>query len=142
MAGRIVRTPLLLCFEGLERIAEAGFPGGDGYPRYNIERVPEGPEGAARLRLVFAVAGFGPEELEIAVADSHLIVRGEQKADVEPRDFLHRGIAARRFQKAFLLADGMEVVKADLNYGLLAIDIVRHRPEATTRIIKIERRDV
>lgn len=131
-----------LDFEGCGRVVEGG-PAlqGEGYPPYNLERRPGEDGRPEMLRLILAVAGFASDQLDVFVTERHLMIRGEQKIDGECRQFLHRGIAARRFQRAFLLADGLEVVGADLGDGLLSVDISRRDPDIAVRTIKIEARD-
>jgi HSP20 family molecular chaperone IbpA len=120
----------------LERLAKSG----DGYPPYNIERL-RGTEGCAeRLRITLAVAGFADDDLDITVEESQLMVRGRQTDDVE-REFLHRGIAARQFQRCFVLADGMRVIAAELKNGLLSIDLDRPECERLVRKINISVKD-
>jgi HSP20 family molecular chaperone IbpA len=132
----VLSNPLLLGFDQIERLIDRASKGGDGYPPYNIERVAD-PEGAGeRLRITLAVAGFTRELLDIVVEDNQLVVRGKQ-VDEETREYLHRGIAARQFQRTFVLADGIEVRSADLSNGLLEIDLVRHEPERMVRKIDI-----
>ncbi len=125
-------SPLLLGFDHfermLDRVAKAGT---DGYPPYNIEQIVE--DG---IRIVLAVAGFSSEELRITLEDNQLIVQGRQRDD-EERVYLHRGIAARQFQRAFVLAEGIEVVSAELDMGLLSIDLVRPEPTPVSRTIEI-----
>lgn len=113
-------SPFLLGFDELERLLErATKTSGDGYPPYNIERLARtGEEAGDSLLITLAVAGFGPEELDVTVEENQLIIRGRQREDGE-RAYLHRGIAARQFQRAFVLADGMEVAGAELANGLL-----------------------
>ncbi len=130
-----------LGLDGCGRVVDGGLAiQADGYPPYNLERWPARGDGPATLRLVFAVAGFAPDQLDVSVTERHLLVRGEQKAEGECRQFLHRGIAARRFQRAFLLADGLEVVSADVCDGLLSVVVSRRDPLTATRTIKIEAR--
>ncbi|HXG78486.1 MAG TPA: Hsp20 family protein [Methyloceanibacter sp.] len=105
-----------------------------GYPPYNIELLPEGAGGEA-LRITLAVAGFGPDDLEVYVDAGELIVRGRQHEET-PRDYLHRGIAARQFKRTFQLASGVEVGKAELRNGLLSIKLVRPRKEK--RVLKVD----
>lgn len=130
----MLNSPLLLGFEQfertLDRVAKAS---SDGYPPYNIERV--GEDG---LRITLAVAGFRVEDLSVQVEDNQLIVRGRTHDDKE-RVYLHRGIAARQFQRVFVLADGIEVSAASLDNGLLSIDLVRPLPAAKVRSIEISR---
>jgi len=120
----------------LERIAKAS---GDGYPPYNIERVAPSDGESERIRIVLAVAGFSREQLEVFVEDNQLTIKGKQDSIEKERVFLHRGIAARQFERGFVLADGLTVLSAELDSGLLVIDIMR--PEAVRRINKIEIRN-
>jgi HSP20 family molecular chaperone IbpA len=132
--------PFLLGFDeieqALDRVAKAA---GDGYPPYNIERLPRTEREPERLRITLAVAGFTHDQLEITLEESQLVIRGRQTED-KTRHFLHRGIAARQFQRTFLLADGMEVLGADLSNGLLSIDLARPEPERIVRKIDISPR--
>lgn len=129
--------PFLLGFDeieqALDRVAKAA---GDGYPPYNIERLPRCGEEPERLRITLAVAGFTRDQLEVTLEESQLVIRGKQ-ADDKTRHYLHRGIAARQFQRSFLLADGMEVLGADLTNGLLSIDLARPEPARVIRKIDI-----
>ena len=129
-------SPLLLGFDAIEKTLERVAKSGDGYPPYNIERLRGQNGGADRLRITLAVAGFAESDLEVTVEDSELVVRGRQNDDTE-REFLHRGIAARQFQRVFVLADGMRVSGAELKNGLLAIDLDRPEPERLVRKINI-----
>lgn len=133
--------PFLLGFDeieqALDRVSKAA---NDGYPPYNIERLPRTDQEPERLRITLAVAGFTREQLDVMLEENQLLVRGRQVDDRE-RHFLHRGIAARQFQRAFLLADGMEVLGADLSNGLLSIDLVRPEPERVVRRIDILSRE-
>ncbi len=134
-------NPLMLGVEAMEKTLERVAKSGDGYPPYNIERIRiEGDSGSQRLRITLAVAGFAESDLDVAVEENQLWVRGRQQDD-EPREFLHRGIAARQFQRTFLLADGMRVVGAELKNGLLAIDLDRPEPERLVRKINISVKD-
>ena len=138
-------SPLLLGFEEMERLIDR-VGKGDGYPPYNIERIPAngtGTDGARaersdRLRITLAVAGFARDQLEITVEDNQLVIRGRQEED-KSREYLHRGIAARQFSRAFVLADGIEVKSADLSDGLLRIDLVRREPDRLVRKVEIGR---
>jgi HSP20 family molecular chaperone IbpA len=134
-------SPLLLGFDDLERaLDKVSKTGSDGYPPYNIERIAaEGGE-PERLRITLAVAGFSLEQIEVTVEENQLAIRGRQQED-KTREYLHRGIAARQFQRSFLLADGMQVLNADLAQGLLAVDLVRPQPERVVRKIRISARD-
>ena len=135
----LMSSPLLLGLEDVERLIErVGKGGADGYPPYNIERIGRSDRGPEMLRITLAVAGFGREQLDVVVEDNQLIVRGKQDDDRE-RQYLHRGIAARQFQKTFVLAEGIEVRAADLDNGLLTVDLVRHEPDRMVRRIEIGR---
>jgi HSP20 family molecular chaperone IbpA len=129
-----------LGFDEIERLLDRVSRTAEGYPPYNVERMAAGADHPARLRITLAVAGFGPENIEVSVEQKELVVRGRQAEDAG-RDYLHRGIAARQFQRTFVLADGMEVTGADLNDGLLSIDLIRPEPQRTVRTIKITSRD-
>lgn len=133
-------NPLMLGFEAMEKTLERVAKSGDGYPPYNIERLRGADGTSERLRITLAVAGFAESDLDVSVEESQLCVRGRQQ-DEEPREFLHRGIAARQFQRTFLLADGMRVVGAELKNGLLAIDLDRPEPERLVRKINISVKD-
>jgi HSP20 family molecular chaperone IbpA len=134
--------PFLLGFDeieqALDRVAKAA---NDGYPPYNIERLARTEREPERLRITLAVAGFTHDQLEVTLEEGQLIVRGRQ-VDDKTRHYLHRGIAARQFQRAFLLAEGMNVLGADLSNGLLSIDLARPEPERVVRRIDIAVRDV
>lgn len=133
----MLSNPLLLGFEEIERLIDrAGKGGSDGYPPYNIERIAASNGSAETLRITLAVAGFTRDELDVSVEDNQLSIRGKQSED-KGRDFIYRGIAARQFQRTFVLADGIEVRGADLSNGLLAIDLMRHEPERQIRKIEI-----
>ena len=125
-------SPLLLGFDQLERTLDRLAKGAEGYPPYNIERIGENG-----LRIVLAVAGFTADDLVIELVENQLSVRGKQTDDSD-RVFLHRGIAARQFQRAFMLADGIEVMGARLDNGLLSIDLVRPVAEPRIRTIRID----
>ena len=125
--------PHLLGFEQLERLLErTAKTGNEGYPPFNIEQTSD-----HSYRITLAVAGFREEDLAITVEDSQLVVRGRQADDSDGRMFLHRGIAARQFQRTFVLADGVEVAGAALDLGLLHIDLERQVPETVVQTIKI-----
>lgn len=125
--------PYLLGFEQLDRLMERTAKAGtEGYPPYNIEQRGEG-----RYRITLAVAGFGEQDLSITVENAQLVIRGKQEDDSAGRVFLHRGIAARQFQRSFVLADGVEVSGAALENGLLHVDLHRQEPESVVRTIKI-----
>jgi HSP20 family molecular chaperone IbpA len=133
-------SPYLLGFDDFERIIDrAAKSSNDGYPPYNIERVAKAENAPEKFRITMAVAGFSRDELEITVEENQLNIRGRQMDDGS-RAYLHRGIAARQFQRAFVLADGVEVKNAQLENGLLAIDL--ERPESQRIVRKIEIRGV
>lgn len=134
-------SPFLLGFDQLERVLDRVAKGAEGYPPYNIERITATPTQAERLRITLAVAGFTRQQLEVTVEENQLLIRGRQQEDTEGRDFIHRGIAARQFQRVFVLADGMEVMGADLKNGLLSIDLARPEPERIIRRIDIATQD-
>jgi HSP20 family molecular chaperone IbpA len=125
-------SPLLLGFDQFERTLDRLAKNAEGYPPYNIERT--GNDG---LCITLAVAGFTSDELAIELVENQLTIRGKQTDDGE-RVYLHRGIAARQFQRAFMLADGIEVTGARLNNGLLSIDLVRPVLEPRIRTIRID----
>lgn len=125
--------PFLLGFEQLERLVErTAKSGAEGYPPYNIEAVTENA-----YRITLAVAGFREDDLSITVEDRQLVIRGRQADDAGERAFLHRGIAARAFQRSFVLADGVEVAGASMEHGLLNIDLRRNVPETVVQTIRI-----
>jgi HSP20 family molecular chaperone IbpA len=131
-------SPLLLGFDAMEKTLERISKGSDGYPPYNIERLGADrlsgdPE---RLRITLAVAGFAEEELDITTEENQLIIRGRQ-SEQEERDYLYRGIAARQFQRVFVLADGMQVLGASLRNGLLSVDLIRPEPDRMVKKINI-----
>lgn len=131
-------SPLLLGFDAMEKTLERISKASDGYPPYNIERVPQDraenlPE---RLRITLAVAGFSEDDLDVTTEENQLVIRGRQQ-DQGERDYLYRGIAARQFQRVFVLADGMQVLGASLRNGLLSVDLIRPEPERMVRKINI-----
>lgn len=130
-------SPFLLGFDEIERALDRVVKSADGYPPYNIERIGRSDGRAEQLRITLAVAGFSPAELEITVEDNELVIRGKQTDDDKGREFLHRGIAARQFQRTFVLADGMEVAGANLSDGLLSVDLERPETTRTPRRINI-----
>jgi HSP20 family molecular chaperone IbpA len=133
-------SPLLLGFDAVEKTLERLAKNGDSYPPYNIERIRAADASAERLRITLAVAGFADCDLEVLTEENQLIVRGRQSDDTE-REYLHRGIAARQFQRTFVLADGMRVAGAELKNGLLAVDLERPEPERLVRKINISVKD-
>lgn len=128
-------APFLLGFDAFEERVDRLAKAADGYPPYNIERSLDG-EGAETFLISIAVAGFAQADLEVMTEDNQLLVRGRQKDD-PAREYLHRGIAARQFQRSFLLADGMVVRDALLRNGMLSIAVVRPRAEKVARRIDI-----
>ena len=127
--------PFLLGFDQLERLVEqTAKTGNEGYPPYNIEQTSE-----HSYRITLAVAGFAESDLSITVEDQQLVIRGKQHDDTGDRMFLHRGIAARQFQRTFVLADGMEAGEASLENGLLHVDLTRQIPETVIQTIKIKK---
>jgi HSP20 family molecular chaperone IbpA len=130
-------SPFLLGFEEIERALDRVAKAADGYPPYNIERLAKTDEAPERLRITLAVAGFSRAEIEITVEENELVIRGRQKEPEQNRVFLHRGIAARQFQRTLLLADGMRVANAELSDGLLAIDVERLEEKRSVRRIEI-----
>jgi HSP20 family molecular chaperone IbpA len=129
-------SPFLIGFDQIERALDRVAKAADGYPPYNIERLPRDDRNPERLRITLAVAGFTLDQLEVAVEEKELVIRGRQQDD-KSRQYLHRGIAARQFQRTFVLADGMEVQKADLKNGLLLIDLMRPEPMRMSKTINI-----
>jgi len=129
-------SPFLLGFDEIERVLDRVAKGADGYPPYNIERLARDAEHPERLRITLAVAGFTRDQLDVTIEESQLVIRGRQQED-KARQYLHRGIAARQFQRTFVLADGMDVLGADLKNGLLSIDLARPEPERVVRTVAI-----
>lgn len=125
-------SPLFLGFDHLEQMLDRVAKNADGYPPYNIEQTAEN-----RLRITLAVAGFSMDDLQITQEDNQLVVRGKQKDESEGRIFLHRGIAARQFHRAFVLAEGIDVEGAWLDNGLLHIDLKRPQPAVRVKAIQI-----
>lgn len=128
----LFNSPFLLGFDQFERVLDrVSRASGDGYPPYNVEQT-----GPNELRITLAVAGFKRDELSATVEDNELIVRGKQTED-DGRVFLHRGIAARQFQRRFVLAEGIEISGASLANGLLSIDLLRPEVEPRSRTVEI-----
>lgn len=128
----LFNSPLLLGFDHFERALDrVNKAGADGYPPYNVEQTGENS-----LRITLAVAGFAMADLGVQVEDNQLVVRGRQ-VDDKDRVYLHRGIAARQFQRSFVLADGIEVAGASLDNGLLNIELIRRVIEPTVRTVEI-----
>jgi len=133
-------SPFLLGFDEIERVLDRVAKASDGYPPYNIERVAAAEREPERLRITLAVAGFTRDQLDVTVEESQLVIRGRQHDD-KTRQYLHRGIAARQFQRTFVLADGIAVLGADLKNGLLSIDLARPEPARSVKSISITDRD-
>lgn len=131
-------SPLLLGFDTMEKTLERISKVSEGYPPYNIERMRSNPPANRPdvLRITLAVAGFAEEDLEVTTEENQLIIRGRQSEQPE-RDYLYRGIAARQFQRVFVLAEGMSVLGASLKNGLLCIDLIRPEPEKMVKKINI-----
>lgn len=132
-------SPFLLGFDEMERLLERVAKGSDGYPPYNVEEAIVATDSDPKqrvLRITLAVAGFVSDELVVTLEENQLVIQGRQREEKD-RIYLHRGIAARQFQRAFVLADGMEVLGARLDNGLLAIDLVRPEPNRLVRKIAI-----
>lgn len=133
-------SPFLLGFDEIERALDRVSKAADGYPPYNIERVTRGEKSPECLRITLAVAGFTRDQLDVTVEENQLVIRGRQQDD-KTRLYLHRGIAARQFQRTFVLAEGMEVLGADLKNGLLSIDLARPEPERVAKTIAINEQE-
>ncbi|MTI17781.1 Hsp20 family protein [Rhodobacteraceae bacterium RKSG542] len=134
-------SPFMLGFDDIERVLDrVSKAANDGYPPYNIERIRDHNEYGDTIRITLAVAGFTRDQLDVSVEESQLVIRGRQQDD-KSREYLHRGIAARQFQRAFVLAEGIEILGADLKDGLLSIDLARPEPERIVRRIEITSRD-
>ena len=131
----LFNSPLLLGFEEFERAVDRISKTADGYPPYNVEQLAE-----HRLRITLAVAGFAEEDLAVQIEDNQLVIRGKQQDDAQ-RNYLHRGIAARQFQRSFVLAEGIEVTAASLEKGLLHIDLERPLAQPQVRKIKIDSKE-
>lgn len=127
--------PFLLGFDQLERMAERAAKGAEGFPPYNIEHLP--PDG---FRITLAVAGFAEDDLTITLEERQLVIRGRQSGGEDGRVFLHRGIAARAFQRSFVLAEGVEVERASIENGLLDIELRRVLPTSIVQTIPISRK--
>jgi HSP20 family molecular chaperone IbpA len=126
-------SPFLLGFEHLERLLErTAKSAGDAYPPYNIEQSDDG-----KLRIAVAVAGFDRGDLSVTVEENQLVIRGKQSESAD-KTFLHRGIAARQFQRAFVLAEGIDVTGATLENGLLTVELHRPRAEPVIRTVEIK----
>lgn len=126
-------SPLLLGFDQIERVLDqVSKTKAEGYPPYNIEQI-----GDNHIRITVAVAGFSDDDLAVTTEDNQLIIRGKHQEDESNRVYIHRGIASRQFQRSFVLAEGIEVIGAHLDNGLLHIDLNRPVPEPVVREIAI-----
>jgi HSP20 family molecular chaperone IbpA len=134
MNRTLLTSPFLLGFEHIEKLLERSAK--DSYPPYNIEHIDEN-----RLKITLAVAGFRPDDLSVSVEDNQLVIRG-RITDPEEKTFLHRGIATRQFQRSFVLAEGIDVLSAELHHGLLTIELERPRQESVVRNIPIRSAEV
>ena len=133
----LFNSPLLLGFDHFERALDrVSKISSDGYPPYNIERCDRSDGQPERLRITLAVAGFTRDQLDVTIEENQLVIRGRQQDD-KTRQYIHRGIAARHFQRTFVLAEGMQVQGADLKNGLLSIDLTRPEPERVVKTIAI-----
>ena len=136
MALLTSNNPFMLGFDSLERMLDRAAKNSEGYPPYNIEQIDP-----SHLQITIAVAGFSEEDLKIEVEDKQLVVRGQHAEDENTtHQYLYRGIAARQFQRSFILADGVEVIDAHLDNGLLRIDLEQNEPEIKVRQIKISKK--
>ena len=130
----VFNNPHMLGFDHFERILDrAAKASAEGYPPYNIEQTGEND-----ICITLAVAGFTMDDLTVAVEDNQLVIRGKQVDDINNRIFIHRGIAARQFQRSFVLAEGIDVVGATLDNGLLNVDLHQEVPEPEIKTIKIQ----
>ena len=143
MRTQSFRATFILGIDGLQRTLDAptGAASADHYPPYDLERIPDSEGGGGHLRLIFAVAGFAPDQLEIVVAGDQLSVSGEQGGDGDPLRYLHRGIASRRFRRVFRLAEHLGGERAALVNGLLSIDLRERGQDRESRTIEIGVRD-
>jgi len=130
----LFNSPLLLGFDHFERTLDrVSKASADGYPPYNIEQI--GPD---QLRITVAVAGFTSNDLSVQIENNQLVIRGRQADDDKDRVYLHRGIAARQFQRSFVLAEGIEVTGASTDNGLLHVDLKRPLPETRIKTVEIK----
>lgn len=136
-----LNSPFLLGFDEIERaLDKVSKTANDGYPPYNIERIARQGSSPEMLRITLAVAGFDQDQIEVTHEENQLFIRGRQQED-KTRCYLHRGIAARQFQRSFLLAEGMQVPGAEMANGLLSIDLVRPQQDRMVRKINVLARD-
>ena len=135
MNRTLFTSPHLLGFEHIEKLLERNGKA-ESYPPYNIEHTSD-----ERLKITLAVAGFAAENLSVTVEDNQLVIRGRLDT-IEDKTFLHRGIATRQFQRGFVLADGIQVLGAEMNHGLLTIELERPRGDNGVKTIPIRSADV
>ncbi len=136
----VFSSPFLLGFDELERLMDrTARNAGDGFPPYNIEQFPATKDAPLRIVITLAVAGFAPDDLDIIVEDKQLLISGKQTENGD-NEYLHRGIAARQFQRAFVLADGMQVSGAGLENGLLSIELEQPQSKPAVKRIEINSR--
>jgi HSP20 family molecular chaperone IbpA len=133
----VFSSPLLLGFDQLEHLLDQATKAGDGYPPYNIERLLEPTDGAERWLITLAVAGFAAPDLDVTIDGKQLVIKGKQKDDGK-REYMHRGIAGRSFMRSFVLADGMDVSKAELKNGLLVVALFRPPPSRAIKTIPVQ----
>ncbi|MFV0432074.1 MAG: Hsp20 family protein [Alphaproteobacteria bacterium] len=136
MTRSTFNNSLMLGFEHMERMLDRANRTSDSYPPYNIEHLSE-----SNFRITVAVAGFTMKDLNVNIEDNQLVIKGMQEDEGLERHYIHRGIASRQFQKAFVLAEGVEVERAWLENGLLNVDLIHIRPDPLIRNIKIENID-
>ena len=136
MAFLTTNNPFMLGFDSLERMLDRAQKNSESYPPYNIEQIDPN-----HLRITVAVAGFSEDDLTIEVEDKQLVIRGQHSEDeTTTHQYLYHGIASRQFQRSFVLADGIEVMDARLDNGLLHIDLEQNEPETKVRQIKISKK--
>jgi HSP20 family molecular chaperone IbpA len=136
----VFSSPFLLGFDELEQLMDrTARKAGDGFPPYNIEQFPASENAPLRIVITLAVAGFSPDDLDVTLENKQLLITGKQ-TETGGNEYLHRGIAARQFQRAFVLADGMEVTGAGLENGLLSIELEQPQPKPVVKRIEINSR--
>ncbi len=129
----LFNSPLMLGFEQFEQAVDMiSKTASDGYPPYNVEKVSEN-----KIRITLAVAGFSPEDMQVQIENNQLVIRGKAKSD-DDKEFLHRGIATRQFRRAFVLAEGIEVLNANLDNGLLHVELEQPLQNVSVRSIEIQ----
>ncbi|WP_419903002.1 Hsp20 family protein [Kiloniella sp.] len=129
----LFNSPLMLGFEQFEQAMDMiSKTATDGYPPYNVEKVSEN-----KIRITLAVAGFSPEDIQVQIENNQLVIRGKAKSD-DDKEYLHRGIATRQFRRAFVLAEGIEVLNANMDNGLLHVELEQPLQNVTIRSIEIQ----